>query len=136
MSLHQMMQSVCTAADFQEPLPECRINGNQLEMNIPSCPNPIESGRLAIIQAGQILERLSRQARQTGDLFQVRIFPSLDCPQLIALATLHRSRNGALSSGFMAEMADSGEPLPVLLQMAAARCGLTFQPLPEGLQRP
>ncbi len=111
MTLQKLVENVRSAPDIRASGAAFRISGNHMELKIPLCLDRTDSCREAIIEAGRMISRLSREAEKAGCMLQVRPFPTLDRPDLVALATLQRSKNGRIttSAALAREAGGSGD---------------------------
>lgn len=127
--LAELIKSISTSKDkFGKSLWDYRVSGNILELSVkPDYNNNPEEYRLGVIETGQVLQAIERQAILSGQVTQVQSFPNIDESQLVALVRLHRTyetddtaRPNGLKKG-------ANTPAGTLLKSIASHYGLFFQ---------
>lgn len=127
--LAELIKSISTFKDKPgKSLWDYRIAGNILELSVkPDYNDNPDEYRLGVIETGQVLQSIERQAILSGQVTQVQSFPNIEESQLVALVRLHRlygKVDKPIPNGLKQE---SSTPAGTLLKSIASHYGLFFQ---------
>jgi hypothetical protein len=126
--LMKMIHTITSAPErFGTQNWDYRLSGNTLELRVKVDyeANP-EAYRLGVIQIGQILQTIDREAYEEGQSSLIQSFPNIEESQLVALIRLQKLYPSDSYQTLNGSVIESKTPIGTILKSIASHYGLFF----------